>query len=184
MDLLLDLCEKLYQFYPNVEMDDLGEDNYCPKGRSLVVRGSNRLLRHWHQAELERDIARKISAFQPDVLIVYKGNAVSAKVVCNAKKVGVFTVNVFPDCSPHAHGNALRKAMGEYDFVISTKPFHPSGWQSIYGYRNNCECVPHGYDPAVHYWPDIPINQDLDIVLAATWRLQYETVFEATWCNF
>ena len=69
---------------------------------------------------------------------------------------GSVTVNVFPDHSPHAYGRALREAIGEYDLVVSTKPFHPGGWQHVYGYRNTCVCVPHGYDPAMHYWPTAP----------------------------
>jgi len=87
--------------------------------------------------------------------------------------VGVLTVNVFPDCSPQAYGRALSRAIGEYDLVVSTKPFHPGGWQHVYGYRNTCVCVPHGYDPTVHYWPTAPSRQVLDVVLAATWRPEY-----------
>lgn len=167
------LCEAL-AVLPDVYMDELGEDHYFPKGKSLVVRGTNRLLRRWHRAELTREIAAKISALQPDVLMVYKGSGVSTEVVQRAKQSGVFTVNVFPDYSPHAYGAELREAMGEYDLVVSTKPFHPANWNAIYGYANRCVCVPHGYDPAVHYWPEPPGEQDIDVVLAASWRPQYE----------
>jgi hypothetical protein len=159
---------------PDVHLDDLGEDNYFPKGRSLLVRGTNRLLRSWHRAELEREIAIRLTALRPDVLMVYKGNGVSADVVRRAHENGVFTVNVFPDYSPHAYGAQLKAAMGEYDLVVSTKPFHPDAWKPIYGYENRCVCVPHGYDPAVHYWADSPSEQDIDVVLAASWRPQYE----------
>jgi hypothetical protein len=163
---------------PDVYMDDLGEDHYFPKGKSLLVRGANRLLRPWHRAELEREIATKLAALQPDVLMVYKGSGVSAETVRRAKHAGVFTANVFPDYSPHAYGTALREAMGEYNLVVSTKPFHPAGWGPIYGYRNRCVCVPHGYDPAVHYWPEPPGAQDFDVVLAANWRSQYQTLMQ------
>ena len=64
-----------------------------------------------------------------DVLMVYKGSEVSAAALRQAKRVGAFTVNVFPDCSPHAHGARLKAMVGEYDLVVSTKPFHPAGWQ-------------------------------------------------------
>lgn len=163
---------------PGVYMDDIGEDHYFPKGRSLLVRGTSRLLRPWHRAELEREIATKLAALQPGVMIVYKGSGVSAGVVRRAKQMGVFMANIFPDNSPHAHGTALHEAMGEYDLVVSTKAFHPAAWGSIYGYRNRCVCVPHGYDPAVHYWPEPPEMQDFDVVLAATWRLQYQTLMQ------
>lgn len=163
---------------PGVDVDDLGEDHFFPKGRSLLVRGTNRLLRPWHRAELEREIAAMLTALQPDVLMVYKGKGVSAETVRRAKQAGVFTVNIFPDYSPHAYGPGLRDAIGEYDLVVSTKRFHPAGWGTIYGYSNRCVCVPHGYDPAVHYWSTPPGVQDLDIVLAATWRLEYQTLMQ------
>ena len=143
-----------------VEIDDIGEDHYFPKGRSLLVRGTNRLLSRVHRAELASEISTKLSALRPDVLLVYKGSGINANVVRQAKQAGVFTVNVFPDPSPHAFGKTLHEAMGEYDLVVSTKPFHPPGWTSIYGYRNRCVCVQHGYDPAVHYWRDPPEHQD------------------------
>lgn len=162
-----------------VDLDDVGEDNYFPKGRSLVVRGANRLLKPWHRTELEREIAIRINALSPHVLMVYKGNGVSANLVRRARDAGVLTVNVFPDCSPHACGAQLKEAMGVYDLVISTKPFHPDAWKSIYGYDNRCVCVPHGYDPAVHFWADSPRIQDIDVVLAATWRPQYEQLMVA-----
>lgn len=163
---------------PDVHLDDVSEDHYFPAGRSLVVRGANRLLRPWHQRELERAVSAVIEARRPDVLMVYKGAGVPAALIQRARAAGVLTVNVFPDYSPHAYGAQLKEAMGVYDLVISTKPFHPDGWARIYGYSNRCVCVPHGYDPAIHYWPDPPGAQDFDVVVAATWRQQYQDVME------
>ena len=160
---------------PGITLDEIGEDHYFPRGRSIIVRVSNRLLRPWHQSELEREIATKLAALKPDVLMVYKGSGVSAEVVQRARSAGVYAVNVFPDCSPHAHGAQLKAAVGAYDLVVSTKPFHPRDWTSIYGYRNPCVFVPHGYDPAVHYWPDAPDSsqQIFDLVMVSGWRPQY-----------
>lgn len=171
------LCEALTK-NPALIVDDIGEDNYLPKYKSLFLRILNRLLKPWQTLELRREIATKIKAFQPDVLIVYKGSGVEADTIDFAKQAGVLTVNVFPDYSPHAYGTSLRTAMGVYDLVISTKPFHPSGWRSIYGYNNPCVCVPHGYDPEVHYWPEPPVVQDFDVVIAASWRPQYESLMK------
>lgn len=161
---------------PDVVMDDVGEDQYLPKHRGKALRGLARLLRPWYVTELERAIWAKLLAFRPNVLMVYKGSGVRADFVRRVKAEGLATVNVFPDYSPHAYGSALRAAIGEYDLVVSTKPFHPTGWRSIYGYSNRCVCVPHGYDPEVHCWVDHPPLQDLDVVLAATWRPQYHAV--------
>ena len=160
--------------FSNGEFDDIGEDLYQPKGRSLVVRGSNRLLKHWYQRELAREIKTRLILSKPDVLIVYKGNLITAETVNEVKKLGILTVNVFPDYSPHAYGAQLKKAMGEYDLVISTKPFHPNNWLKTYGYQNQCVFVPHGYDASVHLWSDPPEKQNIDLIMAASWRPQYE----------
>lgn len=159
-----------------IEIDDIGEDQYSPRARGLPVRLSNRLLGPLYRMEIFHEILRRVGAFQPHVVVVYKGNLIDSKTVDTLQQRGIPVANVFPDCSPHAFGPRLRKAIGKYDLVISTKPFHPDQWNSTYGYVNKCVCVPHGYDPKVHYWCEIAQDQDIDIVLAASWRPQYEAL--------
>ena len=159
-----------------VEIDDVGEDQYRPRGRGLIVRGFNRILMPIYRRELAAEILRRILAFKPDVVIVYKGNLVSEDVVRGVQKLGVRVVNVYPDCSPHTFGTKLRRAMGAYDLVISTKPFHPAHWKSSYDYSNPCVCVPHGFDTNVHLWLEPPASHPVDVVLAASWRPQYESL--------
>jgi len=157
----------------SVELDDIGEDHYQPKGRNLFIRGMNRLLKPVYQRELAAEILRRCREFKPDAVIVYKGSLVSSLAISSIRSMGINTINVFPDASPHAHGESLRKSMGQYDLVISTKPHHPDHWRNTYGYTNHCVCVPHGYDPDVHLWEYTPELQDLDVVIAASWRRQY-----------
>lgn len=157
-----------------VEFDDIGEDLYKPKGRSIVIRGMNRILKHWYQRELAREIKIRLISDKPDVLVVYKGNLITSEIIKEFKKLNILTVNIFPDYSPHAYGLQLKKAMGHYDLVISTKPFHPNNWLKTYGYSNECKFVPHGYDSRVHLWTEPPKKQNVDVLLAASWRPQYE----------
>jgi glycosyltransferase involved in cell wall biosynthesis len=82
-------------------------------------------------------------------------------------------VNIYPDCSPHAHGVAHKEAVGAYDLVISTKPFHPVLWRSVYGYRNPCVFVPQGYDPVLHLEQGPVGNAPFDVTMVATWRPEY-----------
>lgn len=161
---------------PGVELEDVGEDHYAPKADARWLRAAHRLLRPWHLAELQRAIVAAMAVSRPDVLMVFKGSGVSADTVRRARQAGVFTVNVFPDYSPHAYGDALKAAIGENDLVISAKPFHPAAWTDVYGYRNACVHVAHGYDPNVHLWSDPPGAQDFDLLLAATWRPEYHRV--------
>jgi glycosyltransferase involved in cell wall biosynthesis len=159
---------------PGLWIDDIGEDHYATKGGSVVVRISNRLLRRWYQAELATEILQRIYTLNPDALVVYKGGLVTAETIRQVQTCGICTVNIFPDCSPHAYGQQLKEVMGTYDLVVSTKPFHPQNWAKIYGYSNPCVFVPHGYDPQVHFWLEPPKEQDIDLVCAASWRPQYE----------
>jgi spore maturation protein CgeB len=69
--------------------------------------------------------------------------------------------------------------MSRYDLVISTKPFHPLRWQSVYGYQNLCVCVPHGYDPEVHYWANPSSGQVYDVALCGTWRPEYHRLMRS-----
>lgn len=159
-----------------VTIDDVGEDHFRPKGRSALIRIANRILRPLYQKELAREILHRIPMLKPNVVVVYKGNLISEETVKAVRACGVPVVNVFPDYSPHVYGKQLRRAMGAYDLVVSTKPFHPALWNTTFGYKNRCEFVPHGYDPDVHYWPGPPEKQDIDLVMAATWRPQYERI--------
>lgn len=159
-----------------VELDDIGEDHFQPKGRSLLIRGINRLLKPLYQRELAAEILRRCRALKPDAVIVYKGSLVPSRTISAVQFLGIKVVNVFPDASPHAHGSSMRKAIGQYDLIISTKPFHPEHWNTTYGYTNHCVCVPHGYDPEVHYWANSGKQQDIDLVIAASWRPQYEAL--------
>lgn len=160
-------------------MDEVGEDHYIPIYKNKILRASNRILKRWQISDLEREINAKMSSLRTDVLMVYKGSALRADYIKQIKKQGILTVNIFPDLSPHSHGKSLRDAMGEYDLVISTKPFHPAGWKSIYGYNNKCVLVPHGYDPAVHFWSSPPTDQEYDVVLATSWRPEYHDLMLA-----
>lgn len=160
--------------FKNVDFDDIGEDLYKPKGRSKLIRGTNRLLNYWYQRELASEIKIRLIANKPDVLIVYKGNLITDATVKEVKKLGILTVNIFPDYSPHSYGLQLKRAIGEYNLVISTKPYHPKNWLVTYGYKNECVFVPHGYDTKVHLWADPPKIQSIEIIMAASWRRQYE----------
>ena len=159
-----------------VSLQGIAEDRYFPGGPSLIARARNRLLGPVQQRGLHRAIVAGLASHNAQVLMVYKGHSVPASTIQAVRDKGVLTVNVFPDYSPHAYGEQLKEAMGEYDLVVSTKPFHPEGWRSIYHYSNRCVFVAHGYDPSVHLWPAPSVEHDFDVLLAATWRQQYQDV--------
>jgi glycosyltransferase involved in cell wall biosynthesis len=164
---------------PQVIMSDVGPDHFLPNHRNLALRIANRLLHGLQLKELERAILEAMSGFRADVVVVYKGNGIGADLLEEIRRSGIPLINMFPDYSPHTYGRGLQQAMGCYDLVISTKPFHPARWQSVYGYSNPCVFVPHGYDPAVHYWPDSSPSQSYDVALCSTWRPEYHRLMRA-----
>lgn|GEM_PF-632305 len=163
----------------DLALTDVGEDRYVPAYRGAALRLAGRLLRPLQRRELAAAIRAAAAEFRPDALLVYKGRWISAGLIEELSRRGVATVNVFPDLSPHAHGRALREAIGRYDLVISTKPSHPPLWRSLYGYANACVCVPHGYDPDVHLWEEPAPEADRDAALCATWRPEYDRLLRA-----
>ena len=160
---------------PAVTLDEINEETFFPKHRAKWLRGVHRLLGPQYRRELGCAIVSRVLRLQPDVLMVYKGNPIDAALLQRIKHASpsVITVNVYPDCSPHAHGARHREAVGEYDIVISTKPYHPELWATTYGYRNACRFVPQGYDSALHLVDELPAKASLDITMVATWRPEY-----------
>ena len=161
---------------PGIIVCDVGQDQYLPLYRGLPLRLCNRLLYRLQMTELDNAVRGALASFRPDVVVVYKGTGTRARMVMEIQQSGVPVVNVFPDYSPHSYGIQLQEAIGYYDLVISTKPFHPSFWKSIYGYDNLCVCVPHGYDPLVHLWDKPAMVQNYDVAFCGTWRPEYHAL--------
>lgn len=158
---------------PVVCLDEVNEDLFIPKPRARWLRAINRVLRPAFRHELYREILYRAVALKPDIVMAYKGFSIEAEFVMRLKAAGCWVVNVYPDCSPHAHGAAHKKAVGAYDLVISSKPFHPASWQSVYDYPNPCAFVPQGYDPSLHLVSEPQAETRFDIILVATCRPEY-----------
>lgn len=168
--------------HPGVELDEINEEAYLPKHRARWLRGIHRLLDPQYRRELGDAVLARAERLQPDVVMTYKGNPIDASLLGRIKTRAphVLTVNVYPDCSPHAHGMRHREAVGAYDLVISTKSFHPAAWSSTYGYRNECVFVPQGYDPALHLVKSPPhAVPQFDLGMVATWRPEYHRLMRA-----
>lgn len=158
------------------EIEEINEDLLIPRANARWLRAIHRVTGWAYRRELAEAVINKCREARPDTLLIYKGSHVDFELVRAVKAMGIVTVNVFPDYSPHAYGKRLRRAMGEYDIVVSTKPFHPALWNSVYGYSNRCVFVPHGYDQTVHLVSTPPREFEYDLGLIATWRPEYHAL--------
>ena len=160
----------------DVTVFELDVATFMPAATGLALRLANRVLAPLQRAELERAVLSAASRVQPDCILIYKGGQFGEEFIRRLSNYAGLVVNVFPDCSPHSHGDRLAKALGAYDLVISTKPFHPALWRSAYGYANPCVFVPHGYDPLLHLREDRPGPADIDVALVASGRAEYHVL--------
>ncbi|MEP7244806.1 MAG: glycosyltransferase [Gammaproteobacteria bacterium] len=154
-------------------LEEVNEDLCIPRPRARWLRAIARLLATAYRQELYSQVLSRVEAFRPDVVVVYKGTPIEAAFVRRLQALGCKVANIYPDYSPHTHGSLHRKAVGAYDVVITTKLFHPALWRSVYGYENRCVFVPQGYDPLVHLIQVPQPDAAYDVVLVATWRLEY-----------
>ena len=159
---------------PGIVLDEVNEDLFFPIAhREKWLRGIHQVLRPSYRREFYRETLKKIRIINPDCIIAYKGWHLGADFLRAIKALAIPTINIYPDYSPHAYGRAHKEAVGVYDMIISSKPFHPRLWQSTYGYSNTCLYVPQGYEPALHLVDSPESNQPFDITMVATWRPEY-----------
>ena len=156
-----------------IMLTEVSEDAWLPKAQGIFLRGVRRVLGPAYRLKMYQEIRRQIDRFRPSVLITYKGHSLSVDILKEVRARGVATVNIYPDYSPHAFGARHRRSIAEYDLVISTKPFHPRLWKTLYGYNNSCVFVPHGYNPNLHLDASEPAEYRYDLGMIATWRPEY-----------
>ena len=162
---------------PDTLVDEVAVNSYISFGTTAIARIFNRALDASQRQALKRRVRECAETIGPDAIIFYKGAEFDAPFLRELQGLAP-VVNIFPDYSPHAYGRALKEAMGAYDLVVSTKPYHPAGWKEIYGYTNRCECVPHGYDPLFDLRTAPPSHNEFDIGIIGAGRAEYCELLE------
>lgn len=171
------LCEGLVR--QGVVIEEVHETMFFPKWQNLLLRAFLRLQNVLIRHDIEAEILWKLRQMGQAVVVVYKGAQISVDIINKIKRTGSYTINVYPDCSPFAHGEVLKKALGKYDLVVSTKPWHPAAWRTLFGYENLCRFLPQGYDPALHFQEiDEQQEQPVDVLLVATYRKEYGAIIQ------
>jgi spore maturation protein CgeB len=108
-----------------------------------------RAIRPLQIDEFNNAIKKKITLFQPDVLLVYKGAFVRPETLHFARQHKCKLVLFYPDVSMTFHGPNIPKSIPLYDLVFTTKTFGITDMKTAFGVQN-AVFIPHGFDPEIH----------------------------------
>ena len=131
------------------DVTDIDLQTITPQWRQRSNRAIARLLQPRIVREYNELILDCASQIRPDILLAFKGPAVTAATLRKLRSSGIALYNYFPDTIPSEHGNILAEAIHEYDCVFYTKKFWAANPPDGLGKRR-LVFLPHGYDPEVH----------------------------------
>lgn len=131
---------------------DVDQQTVFPLWRMKASRAAMRLLRAQAAREYNARLMEAADAFQPDVLLAFKGVHAAPETLRALRARGVALYNYFPD-RMSLYAEQMAPTLGEYDCVFDTK----RGWDGDTASRVSARAVvhvPHGYDPDIHrLWP-------------------------------
>jgi glycosyltransferase involved in cell wall biosynthesis len=131
------------------DVTDIDVQTIIPQWRQRSNRGIVRLLRSRIIREYNQLILDAASHLHPDILLAFKGTAVTPATLRILRSMGITLYNYFPDTIPSEQGRFLSEAIHEYDCVFYTKKFWDTEPPDGLGKRP-LVFLPHGYDPDVH----------------------------------
>lgn len=143
------------------------------------LRGVRRFLDSALVREFNRQLLSDMDSLAPDVMVVYKGEAVDPNTLRVARQQGICCLNVYPDVSVFTHGPRIPECMPLYDHIFTTKSFGARDLHEHFG-LTNVTFLPHGFDPEVHRPFDSrsPLNESLtcDVSFIGTWSPKKEAL--------
>ena len=158
----------------------INEEDYFRKLRSSTIwRIFNRLFNHpptyW---KFNQDLIRAAISFQPDLLLVLKGNYIAPETLIqvreqtNAKLVN-YCKDTFFSSNPKLITSDLQNSFDLYDLIATMRHIVPKLYAAG---AKRVAFVRDGYDPLVHY-PIVPTPQDIarwgsDVVFIGTYEAE------------
>ncbi len=110
-----------------------------------LVREYNDRILHW------------IHHLRPQILLSFKGLYVEPNTLHVARERGVILYNYYPDRMIFACGTMLEQSLPEYDCIFDTKKYWDGDAKMRIRLRHRV-FLPHGYDPELHYVPELTIS--------------------------
>jgi len=114
-----------------------------------LTKIAERLIRPLQVEEYNNMIRKKITLFNPDLVLVYKGVFVLSATLDFAKQNGCKLVLFYPDVSMTAHGPNIPQSIPLYDMVVTTKTFGITDMTSNFGVKK-AYFIQHGFDLEIH----------------------------------
>lgn len=129
-------------------IDIVDEGIYFPMFQaSAAARLASRVIRAALVAAFNEHVIRSSNAFQPDLVVVFKGRWVTPASLRQIKKSAP-VILVYPDVSMTAHGRFIPECIPLYTRIFTTKSFGKTDL-ARFGY-SRVTFVPPSFDPDVH----------------------------------
>lgn len=143
-----------------------------------LLKVFNKALRRIYIVEYNKAIRAEYDKLQPDIVLVYKGAFVLPSTVSKLSKNSLI-VNFYPDVSFHTHGPYLRRSLGKYHHIFTTKTFGIVDLEQQLGAKD-VTFIPHGFDPEIHRkLPQTLVDSSpyqCDVSFIGTWSHKKEKI--------
>jgi len=136
------------------------------------LKGMRKSLRQLIVRDFEQSLIAESEFLRPELLLVFKGQFVTAKSLNAIRALGTVAINYYPDVSFMSHGPYLAKSLPLYDWIFTTKSYGVADLARELG-MERASFMPHPFDPETH----------VPVVLDGKDRARYagEAAFIGTW---
>ncbi|MCA0238529.1 MAG: glycosyltransferase [Bacteroidetes bacterium] len=124
-------------------------NRFFPLNYSFFLKVVERLIYQIRLNEFNSYIIKTAIKSKSEVAIIYKGAEIFPETISKLKKMGIYTVNFYPDVSFFTHGALLAKSICLYDLIVSTKSFAKKDLLTN-DIKSIVEFIPHGFDTEIH----------------------------------
>lgn len=151
----------------------VSDQDFVPTGwRNRALRLARRIVLPILVDDYQTALIDEATRFRPDILFIYKGIYVKAETIARIKRLGATAVNVYPDIGFSSQSPYLEAAMGQYDFVFTTKAFRIPYMKDKLGVQN-VAFMPHAIDPEIHHARPLEADEltryASDVAFIGTW---------------
>ncbi len=164
----------------NCLVDHVGEDQFFPKTSSSVTsKIFLRLFKSFFKYQFNLHIIKSAQIFQPDIILVFKGNHINIKTLDFIKQKS-WLINFYPDISLTNHSSVDPDTFALYDHIFSTKSFALKDYKNNLG-LNKVSFLPHGCDPRVHRHLKEDLSKEWinDVSFIGAWSSNKESILNS-----